>query len=246
MVMDRTIAGAGTSEEAWRLEARLDSVRHCQAAQLLPPEARVVLCAPHPDDEILPCAGALRERGEGPLTILAITNGEMSHPRYRDVLREARPRETLASIEALGIVAEIERLGFPDGGLEARLPALTQSIAEHLCPGDHLISPWGLDGHPDHEATYHAAAAAAKLAGAAPPIEVPIWGWHWCSPGRNPFPWSRAVKVPLSFESRERKQRAIAQFSTQISPLDGEAPILSEQTLRRFYRPWELFFSFQY
>jgi len=244
MVMDRTIEGEGTSEREWLADPDLCRVRSITSTDLFAPEQRLVICAPHPDDEILPCAGSLVQRGAGQLLILAITDGEMSHPMLRDTLKEVRPRESQASIEALDVPAEVTRLGFADGQLQPSLPALTRAIAATLRPDDCLLAPWGLDGHPDHEATYQAAAAAANLAGAAPPIEMPIWAWHWCRPHHNPIPWSRAVKVPITQEALQRKHQAIAQFTTQICRLDGEAPILTERTLQRFLRPWEIFFPF--
>ncbi len=61
--------------------------------------------------------------------------------------------------------------------------------------GTWCAATWRGDGHPDHEATGRAAAAAAKNAG-APFIEYPIWMWHWASPDDPAVPWHRARRLP--------------------------------------------------
>ena len=93
---------------------------------LAPPGARVVVVAPHPDDEILTCGGLLdlvAARGDAPL-IVAVTDGEASHPGSPawppERLRHERARETLAALACLGIDAAcVQRLAIPDGGVTA-------------------------------------------------------------------------------------------------------------------------------
>ena len=220
----------------------LGALRSVEPTALVPRSHRVVVCAPHPDDEILPCGGLLTMLRDREILVVAITDGEASHPRQTESLRALRPRETAAALGQLGIHRDVHRLRFADGGLAAAEGQLTRELAALLQPKDVILTPWQFDGHPDHEATARAAITAARQAGAAAPVEVPIWGWHWVEPDGLAMPWDRAVKVWLDDDARAAKWRAIHAFTSQITPLDGTAPILPAHVLRRFDRPWEVYF----
>ena len=63
----------------------------------------------------------------------------------------------------LGVAAAaIHPLGLPDGGVTAQQARRTDALARLLRPGDLAITPWRHDGHPDHDATGRACAAACS------------------------------------------------------------------------------------
>lgn len=242
MVSDRQISGAGTPEADWRRHPAWAALPSAPVRSLVPAAARLVVCAPHPDDEILPCGGLLAAAADlgHPILILAITDGEASHGPssvWSERLREGRPRETADALRRLEIDAEVRRLRFPDGGLALREDALAETLRSLIRSGDVVLAPWRWDGHPDHEATARAAAKTGCTL-----LETPIWGWHWARPAEAIFPWASAVRFDLGEGLHRRKLAAIAAFTSQLEPAGGRPPVLAESTLRRFRRREEVFF----
>ena len=99
----------------------------------LPAQARVVVFAPHPDDETVGVGGLLFRLAHGhtPLRVVFVTNGDgyrraleqdfaVERPTDADyvALGELRQREALAALAHLGVARrDVRFLGFPDGGL---------------------------------------------------------------------------------------------------------------------------------
>ncbi|WP_296953089.1 PIG-L deacetylase family protein [uncultured Massilia sp.] len=245
----RLIAGAGTPAAAWRADPALAEVPFAALDELVPPAARALVVAPHPDDEILPCGGLLRLlalRGM-PARIVAVTDGEGSHPGSPawppQRLRATRPRETLDALARLGIVAPVvERVGIADGGIAAAQALLAGRLAALLAPGDVVVTTWRYDGHPDHEATARACAAAAAARGARL-LEAPVWGWHWSAPGDGAIPLARARRLALDAGTMARKRAALACFRSQLEAdaSTGAAPIVFPGALERLLNPWEVY-----
>lgn len=242
MVIDRQIRGEGTTEDEWQATAAFRNVPSVHASDLVPSGQRVVICAPHPDDEILPCAGLLSMLREREIVIIAVTDGEASHPDRSEYLREVRPTETAEALRRMGVEASVIRFGLPDGGLSGLESELTERLLRQFTWRDVIFTPWRWDGHPDHEALTAAVLSAASQRGCAQPIEMPIWGWHWVRPETEAIPWERAVRVDLDAATWAAKRRSIEAFASQIeAPLNG-SPILTSTTLERFDRPFEIFF----
>ena len=249
MNRSRHISGTGPGVDDWRRDAALAAVPAIRLDTLVPPGARVVVVAPHPDDEILTCGGLLdlvMARGDAPL-IVAVTDGEASHPGSPawppERLRHERARETLAALTCLGIDASrVQRLAIPDGGVTAAEHDLKRMLRAIVRPGDIVVTTWCYDGHPDHEATARACAAAASLRGARL-LEVPVWGWHWSAPGDGAIPLARARKLALPPALLERKRAALACFRSQVQAdaSTGAAPILFPAALARLLAPWEVY-----
>ncbi len=100
----------------------------------IPAHERVLILAPHPDDETLATGGVLAacdaRAGPDQLRIVVVTNGDASRlaawltfkrpltPTRLQTLARWRQQETLAALNTLGVVrAQIEFWGFPDQGL---------------------------------------------------------------------------------------------------------------------------------
>lgn len=247
----RHIAGLGTSAQAWLADAGLDAVPAIGLDDLVPPHARVVVVAPHPDDEILTCGALLDQlarRGQDVL-VVAVTDGEGSHPASpawpQERLREARGRETVAALACLGVKADqILRLHIPDGGVTAHEAALQARLSSIVRDGDTVITTWRYDGHPDHEATARACAGALKACGARL-LQAPVWGWHWSAPGDDAMPLGRAHKLAAPRDAVARKRAALQCFHSQITPdpSTGAAPILPAFAMDRVLHPFELYFD---
>lgn len=246
-VIPRLIFGEGTTESRWQAWMQAHPMPIVDARALLQDSRTVHIVAPHPDDEILACAGLIRQwhaLGAG-IHIVAVTDGEASHPGSRQwspgQLAEVRTRESEQALAALNVRATRTRLALPDGEVTAREHELAERLAGFLSPGDLVIAPWVLDGHPDHEAAGRAGLRAAQ-ARHCRALEAPIWGWHWAEPQDGSFPWPRAAAVPLHQDDLDAKQSAVAQFRSQldVDATTGNAPILPAFALARVMRPFEV------
>ncbi len=112
-----------------------DGTRPHTAALGLPRHPRVMVFAPHPDDETIGTGGLIFRlaRQHVPLRVVFVTNGdgwpwaveedlEVKKPLDTDYLAlgEIRQREALAATRRLGLGRhDVAYLGFPDGGLSA-------------------------------------------------------------------------------------------------------------------------------
>jgi len=113
-----------------------------------------------------------------------------------------------------------------------------------LQPRDVVLATWRLDGHPDHEAAGRAAVAAAAARGARC-WELPVWSWHWATPGDARVPWQRMRRLMLDADARARKSHAIAAHASQLmaTPAERRAPVLPDWALARLLRPFEMFIA---
>lgn len=127
----------------------------------------VVVAAPHPDDETLAVGGVLAHLAAMgcAVDIIAVTDGEASHPGL-DGLAAERIAEQTAALAALGIDGRTHRLGLPDGRVADHVDAVTAALVAACTRDTTLLAPWAHDGHCDHDAVGRAAQRAAELTGA--------------------------------------------------------------------------------
>lgn len=246
----REIVGEGTPEAAWRSWRGLGQLSRAGLDELVPPGRRAVIVAPHPDDEVLGAGGLLRAlaaRGRE-LLIVGVTEGEGSHPGSAlwsaDALAVRRGVERSEGLQALGLTARIDPLGYADGQLASNIAGLARRLGETLRHDDVVFATWVCDGHPDHEAVGQAAARACAARGARL-LQMPVWMWHWARPGSERVPWQRAVRFELGDEALARKRAAIDCHRSQLEadPTRAAPPILSSAALARWLRPFEVFFT---
>lgn len=242
------VAARGTPEDEW--QPWLASTRF-QPVPLAECD-RLVVVAPHPDDEVLGVGALMASAAAAgiPVVVVAVTDGAASHPDSPtlspDALAAARIAESNQATALLG-VGEPLRLGIPDGGVSAHEHALTTGLVDVLTAtsgeGERVwvLATWRADGHPDHEATGRAAAAACSITGHRL-IEYPVWMWHWARPADPAVPWNRIRVLTLAAEILARKRRAVDEFRTQILPLSEDprdAAILPPWVLARLMRTTE-------
>ncbi|MDB5892518.1 MAG: hypothetical protein JWQ88_49, partial [Rhodoferax sp.] len=165
----------------------LASVPRLSLDTWLPLGARLVVVAPHPDDEVLAAGGLISRHaaGGGECLVVAVTDGEASHPGSAiwtpAELARMRRAESNDGLRALGLRrAEIARLGLADGGVLAHRTQLAAGLALVLRPSDVVVTTWRLDGHPDHEATGETTADVCDHLGCRL-LEAPVWMWHWAT-----------------------------------------------------------------
>jgi len=212
-------------------------------------QGRLVVLAPHPDDEVLACGGLLVQAGVAgwPVQIVAITDGERSHGalshRGRSRLARQRAHEQRRALQALGVRAHgVQRLRLPDGGVAHRQALLQRQLAALLRPDDALIVTTAWDGHPDHEATARAARAAARSAGCRL-WEAPVWLWQWAGLAADGPPWPRLRRFELDGTAQRRKLHALRCHRSQQQPRAGGEAVLCRDIRRRAAWPAEFFFE---
>ena len=226
--------GPGTPESQWQACPQLRRMRPWRMPT--PSTNRCVLVAPHPDDEILGAGGAAALLGASGIDIVlvAVTDGENSHPGRRAELRRRRPLESAAAAASLGVFPlRTLRLGHPDGQIAER--RLTAELTGVFQTGDLVLAPWPRDGHPDHDRAGRAAVVAAHRR-QAQLLWYLVWAWHWANPDAD-IPWSNTVRVDFGPVLASRKRRAVRYFTTQVT---GSKPILPPAVLQRLVRPYEV------
>jgi len=192
---------------------------------------RVLVLAPHPDDETLATGGLLQRAlaAGAAVRVVFVTDGE-ENPWPQRVLERrwhidcagrarwaARRRaEALAALACLGVLPSSARfLGFPDQGLTRLLLAGGRGIVAQLaaelrwCP-TLVVAPAGADRHPDHSAL----AALLRLAvHHLPPGQRRFTQLAYVVHGRAPRP---ALRLPLGARERARKQAAVSCHASQL------------------------------
>lgn len=243
-------ASEATPWSAWQQSAHLARATWITPEQLCPPGKRLVLVAPHPDDEILMAGGLLSyfHGREQDLVLISVTDGEGSHPGSEQWterrLRHQRPLESRHALQQLDLdVAALDwrRLNLKDGNLPRDEAFLVNHLSQLLHSDDLLMCPWRGDGHCDHDAVGRACAQAAQARGARL-AEVPVWAWHWAKPDDSRLPWPRAHRIQLDEAALARKRKALAAHASQLEA-DGERPPVVPQTLQDcLLQPFELVF----
>ncbi|WP_028694010.1 PIG-L deacetylase family protein [Pseudomonas cremoricolorata] len=240
----------GTPWQQWQHCAHLARAAWIDPLQLCPPGRRLVLVAPHPDDEILMAGGLLAGFAgrEDDLLLISATDGEGSHPDSQQWserrLRHQRPLESRHALQALNLDLnrlDWRRLSLKDGGVQRDEAYLVNHLSQLLKPDDLLMVPWRNDGHCDHEAIGRAGAQAAQARGAHL-AEVPIWAWHWASADDSRLPWARARRIQLDDARIARKRQAINAHASQLSADDDRPPVIPATLLDCLLQPFELIF----
>lgn len=139
--------------------------------------SRVLVLAPHPDDECIGCGGLiLRLRAMGvPVGVVLVSDGSGAGglPPGADLVRQEEFRRALIQLG----VAHHALLGFPDGGLQPdeRLCDAVLREVTRFAP-DWLVCPSAADVHRDHRAVAVAAQRAAQAhAGVHRLVQYETW-----------------------------------------------------------------------
>lgn len=129
---------------------------------------RVLVAAPHPDDDWIGCGGSLLKHlhAGNPVTVVYMTSGDAGGLRTtRGALAAVREAEAQAAAAFAGI-SDLIFLRHPDGGLAYDRSVLSEATA--LIRGDRpdlLYIPHSRDAHPDHVVTHRLWVEACRRAG---------------------------------------------------------------------------------
>lgn len=245
----RLIYGRGTSKQQWLDWKGIKQLNPLDLEQHFPKSSRVLILAPHPDDEILGCAGLMQKLLElqRNIVLVAVTNGTGSHPDStlytEEQLNQIRPAESKAALKILNI-QNIQRIAFnlQDGAIAISHAEFYTQLEQLIEPNDILITTYEKDGHPDHEHSAYVVSQISKKY-QLKHYQVLIWAWHWAAPNNAQIAWKQAHRLDLSSRELELKQRAIQCFKSQLErdTSTGQAPILSSEAIDRILMPYEVY-----
>jgi LmbE family N-acetylglucosaminyl deacetylase len=195
--------------------------------------SRLLLIAPHPDDEALACSVVLQKaiRAGAAIRVVYVTDGDNNPWPQRALERrwnlsrsdrqrwgKLRRAEAVAALRALDVLhADVQFLGLPDQGLtdlllrhcDTTLTRITQAI-EDWSPTD-ILAPSLFDIHPDHNAV--AVMMRLIFAEFLPPG---VLHWNYLVHGRSRAFFDNAVELSSSESEIAKKREAIRCHQTQI------------------------------
>lgn len=160
-------------------------------AQDLRQNARAIVFAPHPDDEVLGCGGmiALKAIAGAEVQVVVMTDGRTSHARFVDAptLVQMRRLEALEAAEHLGLKPSAYTfLDFEDQRLHQHAEQAQQRVVEMLqrFSPQQVFVPHRRDRLSDHVATFRIVESALRAyRGRVTVFEYPVWLW-------NTWPWT--------------------------------------------------------
>ena len=177
----------------------------------LPAFRRVLVVAPHPDDESVGCGGSIRlwASAGARVVVLFATDGEGTVGASEGPAEVSARRRAEAGAACHVLGAEARHAGHPDGGLAGRAAEFggdLSALAAEVQP-EAVLVPWFGDGHPDH------AACTAALAAADLRPQVEVWGYEtW-----TPLPANRLIDITAAVDV---KKAAIGAHATAHRAFD--------------------------
>ncbi|MET0374392.1 MAG: PIG-L family deacetylase [Rhizorhabdus sp.] len=205
---------------------------------------RVVIIAPHPDDETIGAWGLMRRlrRSGAAVEVIVVSDGGGSHPASRawpkPRLIKARMRETRQAMRAIGILpGACTFLRLPDGELAARFGQLQSRLRRTLWRRRApclVVGPAMGDAHPDHHAVARALWRSRRRGERR--LSYHVWP-------EGAGISTRSVTEHLGSAAMPAKRRAVLSYRTQTGIIrDAEAGFaMTHRHLRHFVRPRELF-----
>jgi len=175
----------------------------------------VLVIAPHPDDEVIGCGGAIRlriERGER-VSVVFLTSGELGLKQLpRGEAWKIREAEAGNAAKILGLTG-LHFLRQPDWMLADHVSSAAQALVPVLKQDQPAVIylPHPADGHPDHQATWPILRAALKRCRGLRPE---LLGYEVWTPLAAPD-----VAVDIS-RVLPRKLRALRAHHSQLAEFD--------------------------
>lgn len=209
---------------------------------------RVLILAPHPDDEVFGCGGLIAHlvaAGNAP-HVVVLTGGGGSHRGHcstteAEIVAERRrlTREAMAKLGLPG--AHLHELNFIDGSITAKNEteyAALKDLIEQLSP-DAIFVPHKGEGWPDHLAVRQ---FGIELAGKSTAVyEYCVWMWYYY---QRHLDWANASALRLTDGEYVQKLAAIHEYTSALAPCGkpwvGSLPPLflkaNSQNLELFFR----------
>ena len=156
---------------------------------------RVLVIAPHPDDETLGCGGTLaRLSADCDIHVLLVTNGD-GGGELPPGTSETRQAEMASAVRTLGIANEVIHFDAPDGRFEdtPAFRSLLAALVDRLDP-DWVFLPWIGDTHADHARISAAATGLLERSHVQALLYYETW---------TPVPATHVVDITATLETKK-------------------------------------------
>jgi LmbE family N-acetylglucosaminyl deacetylase len=198
---------------------------------------RVLVIAPHADDEVLGCGGliaCLSDMGT-PADVAIVTEGKA--PAYSVQSVAALKQESAEVARILGVGGS-HWLGLPAAALDtvphAELNAAMARLVQELQP-DTLLLPFPGDIHRDHQLVFQSAMVAVRPSGPGYPARVlcyeTVSETNWNAPGLTP-PFVPQLFVDIG-AGLARKLAAFGAYASQVRDFPQERSVEALTALAR-------------
>jgi LmbE family N-acetylglucosaminyl deacetylase len=184
---------------------------------------KILIIAPHPDDEIFGCAGLIQKRihEKKEVHVIILSGGEGSHAGCckidnRKLINTRRSLSVKAS-EILNLpVNQLHFMNYPDGGIHFNHPE-TGHLKEliHTLRPDAIFVPHTKEGWSDH---IEAGTIIRKLLSNTPAIEIYeycVWFWYYFSWKSD---WKNAYLIKMNKTEHQLKNKAIDAYILPKAP----------------------------
>jgi LmbE family N-acetylglucosaminyl deacetylase len=185
----------------------------------------VLVLAPHPDDEVFGCGGAIAThvRDGIPVSVVILTDGA----EFGDAGLRRRESEAAAQTLSYG---QPEFWQLPDRGLyysDALAQRLTDKITQTGCDLVYAPSPWEI--HPDHRQAHALALEAVRRAGG--PVRLALYEIG------NPLRANTLLDITTTAAAKEA---AMACFASQLAKQDYRRQMIALNQFRTYTLPPEV------
>jgi N-acetylglucosamine malate deacetylase 1 len=200
---------------------------------------RILVVAPHPDDEILGVGATIAkyaEEGESEVTVLTVS-GHLPplYPigAYERTVEEARLAHQLVGVhDSFFLEIPATMLGdVPVHQLNAQISEVVERVAPQM-----VLCPYP-DRHVDHRLVFESVMVATRPVGGSKNIELiaayeTLSETHWNAPHIEPnFTPNWIVDVTEHYDTKER---ALSQFKSQIPAFPGPRSLKALRSLAVF------------
>lgn len=203
---------------------------------------KLIVVVPHPDDEIVGCAGFLQRWSEKvrEIVFIHVTDGEASHGFQNTaessllaMRRMEEDRQARACLQMKTFV-RFKECHLPDSNVALFADRLHEVLSMEADQDDIVLAPYLKDGHADHEAIGRCVLNLQQERGFTL-LFYPVWLWFY----QQPEAIADFRTLELSEAELERKREAIDCFQSQ---LDKDDPVLPDPFVQHYKTsPYEVF-----
>lgn len=200
----------------------------------LPPGTRILVLAPHPDDESVGCGGSISKclAAGHDVHVIVLTDGRCGSAQIRQLsgnnpesgklqkaLIETRRTELQSAMELIG-VTQIQFLDAMDSQLTLEIESISKTLAHEIdkWKPDTVILPFITDRHADHFAASRCLIEACKL------LDSNYTGNLICMGYETWSPIYANVLIDIS-STMDKKLEAINCYQSQLADVDYKAAI---------------------